>query len=164
MWGFEEPPVPEEEPPGEKVIGGYGHLAYGRHKFGAQDSKDFQYPTPQSLGPRFNGSKPQAGAYAVPRTQWITYELYYFSSSLGIDLNLFPSALPVEISEDGGTTWASAATSPYTLTARFKDGQTLWIKIVKDSMWADDSQIIIRTTMPDEFGQVITDELPVRWE
>ncbi len=147
-----------------KELGGYGHLAYGRHKFGAQDSLDLQYPTPQPIGPRFNTSLPVDGAYGIHPTQWITYEIYYYTSSIGLDPALLPSNLPVEISEDAGVTWVDAASAPYTLTARFKDGQTLWIKIVKAGDWADDSEILIRTTLPDEYGQDITGIAPVRWE
>jgi len=147
-----------------KLIGGYGNLAHGHHKYGAQDSKDFQYPIPQAVGPRFNGSRPQAGAYAVPISQWLIYELYYYSSSINVDPALLPSNLPVEISEDGGVTWVAATTTPYTMTARPKDGQTLWIKIVKTGSWTDNAQILVKTTMPDEFGQPITDITPVRWE
>jgi hypothetical protein len=147
-----------------KIIGGYGHLAHGHHKYGAQDSNDFQYPTPQPIGPRFNGSRPQAGEYGVSVSQWITFEIYYYTSSYNVDPSLLPADLPIEISEDGGDTWSDATVAPYTITARPKDGQILWIKIVKDGDWTDNSKIMIRTTMPDEYGQPITGTVPVKWE
>ena len=147
-----------------KELGGYGHLAYGQHKYGARDSLDFQYPTPTPIGPRFNVSTPANGTYGVALTQWITYEIYYYTSSIGVDPSVLPSNLPVEISEDAGDTWVDATSAPYTLMSRFKDGHTLWIKLTKAGSWAVNSEILIRTTLPDEYGQDITGIAPVRWE
>ncbi len=144
-------------------MGGYGHLAHGRHKYGGADSLDFQDP-PQALGPRFSHALPLDGAHNVPLTQWIVYDLYYYSSSPGFDYTN-PSSTPLtEISEDEGVTWFDADVAPYTTTYNFVDGQTLRVRITKSADWTDDSEILIRTTMPDEYGQPATNTLPVRWE
>lgn len=145
------------------LIGGYGHLAYGRHKFGGADSLDFQEP-PQPLGPRFSFSTPLDGANNVPLSQCIFYDLYYYSSSLGVDISNPPSTPPIEISEDAGGTWLDASIAPYTLSSYYVDGQTYRFKIQKASDWTAGADIQIRTTFPDEYGQVATDILPVRWE
>lgn len=145
------------------VTGGYGQIAHGRHKYGARDSEDFAIP-PAPLGPRFNYSSPLDGAHNVNRSQWIVFELYYYSSAYASDTSIPPPGALFEISEDGGTTWADASIAPYTLTTAFKDGQILWVKIIKAGLWTDNEEVVIRTNLSDEFGQPSTDEFPVRWE
>jgi hypothetical protein len=145
-------------------LGGYGQIAHGRHKYGAQDSKDFAWPVPQPMEPRFNYSKPIQGTYNVDVDQWIVFELYYYSSSFFDDV-LNPPAVPVlRISEDQGQTWLDAQSAPYTTTIRHKDGQVVWMKIVKNGKWTDKSEIQIAVDMEDEFGQSASLTYPVRWE
>lgn len=144
-------------------IGGYGNLAHGRHKYGGADSLDFQDP-PQPLGPRFSYALPSSGTHNVSLEQWIVYDLYYYSSTLGTDYTLTPAVSIVEISEDEGVTWLDALAAPYSTTFGYIDGQTVRFRIHKTiGVWADDSKILIRTTQPDEYGQPMTDTPPVRW-
>ncbi len=144
-------------------IGGFGVIAHGRHKYGAQDSLDFQSP-PEPLGPRFNLSYPMDGARNVALEQWITFELYCYSSSFNYDDPSGDGVFPFEISEDGGVTWEYANIAPYTCKVRPKDAQIAWILIAKSTPWANHTEIVIRTTVQDEFGQDATSEIPVRWE
>lgn len=134
------------------LAGGWGQVAWGQHEWGAGQS---------AIEPRFNLSDPIDGTYNVSREVWVEYEMYYYSS-FPVDS---PESLAVfEVSEDGGATYNSAALAPYALTTRFLGGHRLWVKIVKTGLWADDAEIILRTTVNDEFEQEITKELPIRWE
>ena len=132
--------------------GGYGIAALGRHEFGGSAS---------DIEPRFNQiSRPVDGELDVPVTQWITYEVYYYSSSPPLTA---ADGLLIEISEDGGDTYADTSLAPYTQTVRVKDGQTIWIKILKTGDWPEGEEIIIRHTAPDEYGNAVSKEYPVRW-
>lgn len=134
------------------LAGGWGQVAWGQHEWGAGQSV---------IEPRFNLSDPVDGKYNVSREVWIEYEMYYYSS-FPVDS---PESLAVfEVSEDGGASYNPAVGAPYALTTRFLGGHRLWVKIVKTGLWADDAEIILRTTVNDEFGQEITKELPIRWE
>jgi hypothetical protein len=134
------------------TYGGFGRAAHGRHRFGASSTE---------VEPRFNYiSKPVNGSYNVPRDQWVEYETYFFSSSMPENVS---EGLGIRISEDGGATWADAFSAPYTATVRRKDGQTLWVKISKSSEWADNQEIVIEHTSPDEFGNAAVSQYPVRW-
>ncbi len=133
------------------IAGGWGQVAWGQHEWGAGQS---------AVEPRFNRSGPIDGAHNVSRESWLEFEVYYFSSFPAETLS---SLTVYEISEDGGANFVDAAVAPYALTARFIGGHTLWVKIVKTGLWASASEIVIRTTRPDEFSGEITKELPVRW-
>lgn len=138
--------------------GGYGADAYGRSQYGSAASE---------IEPRFNErSTPVDESINVPEShRWLLYELYFYSSSIVmVDP---PNDFNIEISENGGVDYVSVydAGTPYTVDIRFKDGQTVWIRIEKtDGDWAGGAQIIIKTTLTDEFGQPITKVTPVRWE
>ena len=137
------------------AYGGFGQAAFGRHQYGSEASV---------IEPRFNASFPTDGQQNTPLDVWLEYEIYYFSSFPNPDDPAVTAlSYPVEISEDGGSTWMYGNVAPYTTTIRHKDGQTVWIKVVKDSDWTDNQEIVVRTTYPDEFGQSITKTLPVRW-
>lgn len=130
--------------------GGYGVAAFGRHQYGAPASV---------IEPRFNVSNPTSGAHNVALTRWVTFEIYNYSSYL--DLDALP--YPIEVSEDGGITYEYADVSPYSCTIRQKDGQTVWIKILKSSLWTNNATVVIRVTGTDEYGQEITHTFPVKW-
>lgn len=134
------------------IAGGYGQVAWGQHQCGAPAS---------AIEPRFYVSVPVDGAYNQSRESILEYEVYYYSS-FPVDSEVSP--LVFEISEDGGGSYADATEAPYTLRYRFLGGHTLWVMIVKEGLWAQDSEIVIRTTGLDEFGQSITKDLPVRWD
>jgi len=144
-------------------VGGNGRAAFGRHKYGGHDSEDFQ-ATPEAMEPRFNKSRPLDGALHVSLEQWITFELYNYSSTFNKNDPAGDGMYPIEISEDGGTTWADANVAPYTCLIRPLDGQITWFKIRKASDWTDDTEVVIRTNVMDEYGQDATDTFPVRWE
>lgn len=133
------------------IAGGWGQAAWGQHEWGNAQSV---------IEPRFNFSDPRDGKHNVSREVWLEYEMYYYSS--------FPAqtlANPgvFEVSEDGGGTFNSAELAPYALTMRFLGGHKVWLKLVKTGLWAPSAEVVVRTTLPDEFGQAITKELPVRW-
>ena len=134
-----------------EIVGGWGHAAWGESEWGNRQSV---------VEPRFNVSSPLDGTPNVSREVWLEYEIYYYSS-FPYDITSSPAVF--EISEDAGATFVSAESSPYALTQRFLGGHRLWIKVVKTGLWTASTEVIIRTTLPDEFGQVITKELPVRW-
>ena len=144
-------------------IGGSGRAAFGRHKYGGHDSKDFQLRA-APVEPRFNKSNPRDGAQQVSLEQWITFEVYNYSSTFNHNDPSGDGVYPVEVSEDGGTTWIYANVAPYSCLIRPLDGQITWFKIRKTSDWTDNAEIVIRTTVMDEYGQTATDMFPVRWE
>ena len=84
----------------------------------------------------------------------------FYGSSIPTEV---ADGLAIQISEDGGDTWADAFSAPYTTTVRVKNGQTLWVKILKTGDWTDQSQVVIEHTSPDEYGNETTKEYPVRW-
>jgi len=133
------------------IVGGWGHAAWGECEWGNKQS---------AVEPRFNVSSPLDGTPNVARDVWLEYEVYYYSS-FPYDITSNPAVF--EISEDAGSTFSSAESSPYTLIQRFLGGHRLWVKIVKTGLWTPSTEVIIRTTLPDEFGQSITKDLPVRW-
>lgn len=139
-------------------IGGYGLIANGRSQYGAAASW---------IEPRFNRiSMPEDGRHNVPLDfVWLTFELYFFSSFIVTEKG--PQAdFDFEISEDGGLNFTSiyALGSPYDFVVKFKDGQTIWLKIRKlNGDWPPQTEILIRTTAHDEFEQQITKVEPVRW-
>ena len=134
------------------AAGGWGQVAWGQHQCGAPASV---------IEPRFYTSLPPDGAYNQSRESVLEYEVYYYSS-FPAETDASPAIF--EISENGGVLYVDAQSPPYALTYRFLGGHTLWVKIVKSGLWAVDSEIIIRTAIPDEFGQPITKELPIRWD
>jgi len=138
--------------------GGYGVIAHGRSQFGAAAS---------GIEPRFKRvSSPYDGQIKVPRPFiWPTFEIYFFSSSFDFHEGP-PEGFDFEVSENGGTDFLSVfdLASPYSIDWRLKDGQTVWVKIQKlTGKWPEGSEIIIRSTMHDEFGQEVTKEVPVLW-
>lgn len=134
------------------LYGGFGSVASGRSQFGSAES---------DVEPRSNrASDPSDGAHNVASTKWLTYEVYYYSSTPPLTA---AEGLLIEVSEDAGATFTDATGAPYDLTVRVKDGQTLWIKILRTGLWPNNSEIVIRTTAPDEFGNPVTDTYPVRW-
>lgn len=144
-------------------IGGYGLIAHGRHKYGARDSLDFDI-IPQILGPRFNASSPLDGAHNVSRNRWVTFELYNYSSTFNYDDPSGDGNFPIEISEDGGSTWEYANVAPYSCIIRARNAQIAWVRITKSSLWTDNAEVVLRTSVLDEFGQDASKEFPVRWE
>lgn len=133
------------------IAGGWGQTAWGQHEFGDGQSV---------IEPRFNASDPLDGALNVSREKWVEFEVYYFSC---FPAETLTTLAVFDISEDGGDTYLSAEAPPYTLMRRFIGGHTVWVKIIKVGLWAPEEEIVIRTTLPDEFGQEITKNLPVRW-
>lgn len=139
-----------------KMTGGLGNIAHGRHQYGAAAS---------DVEPRFYVSDPSDGAHNVSLEKWIEFEVYYFSSfpdEFSPEILALP--VPFEISEDGGATYEFANVAPYSVIWRYKDGQTLWVKIRKAAPWATQAEVVIRSTYPDEFGQAVTKVVPVTWE
>ena len=51
--------------------GGYGQAAHGRSQLGSASS---------AVEPRFEVSQPVDGQRDVPRNQWLTFQVYYYSS------------------------------------------------------------------------------------
>lgn len=133
------------------LAGGWGQIAWGQHEVGAGQS---------TVEPRFNWSQPSDGKQNVPRDSWLEFEVYYFSS---FPADVLDNPAFFEISEDGGQSYVSAEAAPYTLLREFIGGHILWVKIVKTGLWTASAEVVIRTTLPDEFGQAITKELPTRW-
>jgi hypothetical protein len=134
--------------------GGFGQIPFGQHEFGAGRSL---------IPPRFGGSTPLDGAVDVPRSKILEFEVYYYTDHPD-ETNEEVTADWIEISENGGSTWASAFEVPYTTTVRKGlAGHTMWIRIIKNGLWAPSSKIVIRTTQPDEFDQVITKDAPQVW-
>jgi hypothetical protein len=134
------------------AAGGWGQVAWGQHQYGAPAS---------DIEPRFYASYPADGAYNRSRESVLEYQVYYHSS---FPAELLLGTVLFEISENGGGAYSDAQVSPYALTYRFLGGHTLWVKIVKSGLWARDSEIVVRTTCEDEFGQTITKEFPIRWD
>ena len=133
------------------AAGGYGQVAWGQHQWGAPASV---------IEPRFFSSIPPDGAYNQSRESVLEFEMYYYSS-FPVDTVTSPAVF--EISENGGALYANAEATPYALVRRFLGGHRVWVKIVKTGLWALNSEIVIRTTWPDEHGQSITKELPIVW-
>lgn len=134
--------------------GGYGFAPWGQHQYGAERS---------DIEPRFNTSAPFDGERDVELDHWIEYEVYYYSSFPNQYDPLVTAEPYVQISENSGVTYVDASVYPFSLTRRYLAGHTVWFKILKDGLWPKSSEIIVKTTLPDEYGQPISKEVPVKW-
>jgi len=135
-------------------VGGWGNIPHGQHEWGAAKS---------DIEPRFNFSAPSDGQANVDRGVFLEFEVYYYSSFPNEYDDSLLGIPEVEISEDKGATFYNAAQAPYALTKRLKAGHIVWYKVVKTGLWTANTEVIIRTTLPDEFEQAITKISPVRW-
>lgn len=135
------------------IRGGYGNAPHGRTNFGSAES---------TFEPRFFTSKPTDLAVRTPTDEWVRFTIYHTTGHVALD------NVKIEISENGGGTYTLAVENqvfiaPFSGRVRRKDGQTIIVFIEKDSPWASGSEIIIRYTGPNEFGQVASKDLPVVW-
>ena len=137
--------------------GGYGLSSYGRSEYGHGKS---------DIEPRFDTSVPLNHATHVPLSQFLKFTTYCFSSWLDL------SDLLIEISEDSGASFNPAYLtgsfqSPYdgTNSRIFRpDSQRLTVMIEKTALWTANTEVIIRFTGTDEFGQAVTSIIPVYWD
>jgi len=135
------------------MYSGFGFTSYSKSIFGNAFS---------ITKPRFNHiSKPIDGDVDVSVDTWLTYEVYYYDSKMPLTVE---DGVAIQISEDGGNTYSNAFSNPYTTTIREKDGNTCWVKILRAGSFPKGVTVIIRHTAPDNFGNVVTKDIPVRWE
>lgn len=144
------------------MSGGWGFTAYGRDQYGNVNRDDYSPPVPYNIEPRFSLSVPVDNATNVALTQALKFEVYSFRSY--IDL----SNIAVTISEDGGTTYATAyiyptSYAPYSVRFARPDGQRLWVYVTKSTNWSYQKEIVIRFTGHDEFNQQASKTTPVKW-
>lgn len=140
--------------------GGYGISPHGRSNYGNAASE---------LEPRFFSSNPTDGSVDVSvYATTIVFSVYCFSSTV-----LDDGQLLVEISENGGTSYADAYrneafVAPYAgsrsrIDFQVANPQELMIYVHKSAPWANDKEIRVRVTILDEFGNEATKEAPVVW-
>jgi len=140
---------------------GFGQLSWGRFEFGAAKS---------DIEPRYDESVPVDAS-----TGWkvfesvIRFEVYGFSSRVQDD-NVFQ----IEISEDGGGAWVDAYASkafvaPYNgsgsrIDFHQIDPQKCTVYLERTSLWPEETEIYVRVTAQDGYGNVSTKETPVKWQ
>jgi hypothetical protein len=142
------------------IFGGCGQIGCGRSVFGNGFSL---------REPRFEESKPPDGTVGFSvYSHTIHYDAYCFSSRLQ------KVGLLIELSENGGSTWATAYedgafVAPYNgansrTDLQQGDAQRFRAYIHKTSAWTNDANIQIKTTAQDEFGTEATKETVIEWE
>lgn len=117
------------------------------------------------IEPRFLSSRPSDKQKGVSLTQVLRFFVYNYTSFTDI-----PN-IRIRISEDAGATFVAAFDStgflaPYDgveSKIQRRDGHTLAIFIQKASNWARATKIVIEYEGEDEYGNVATRVLPVRW-
>jgi hypothetical protein len=142
------------------VVGGFGQVGFGRCEFGQSKS---------DVEPRYYLSNPddnEANISIYQTTIW--FSIYGFSSRVQVD-----SFLYIEISENGGTSFADAYTggsfvSPYNGSGCLIDDHLgtpgeCRVKIEKTAAWANEEQVVVRVTAQDEYENESTKETPEVW-
>lgn len=137
-------------PRGGNGISPYGRAAYGNVK--------------SDIEPRFFSSIPLDNQTSVHGATILYFTTYCFSSWIE------DRTMRVEISEDGGVTYNTiyytAFAPPYNgLHSKWYrlDSHQIRFVIEKNGKWNANSQIVIRFTGTDEFGQEATKTIPVTW-
>jgi hypothetical protein len=139
-------------------LAGFGKLAFGRHNFGAAESR---------FEPRFYSSIPVDGSSGISVYETtISFIVYGFSSLIDLD------SLHLRISEDDGGSYVDAYDAG-SFVAPFngansgiqrKDGQQTVFRIHKSAgSWADEQVIRVEVTVDDSYGDEATKETPVVW-
>lgn len=136
------------------LYGGYGQAAYGRHQYGASSS---------DIEPRLLSTKPIDGSSGAPATQVLEFIVYYYSSVPDIEGVNVDTAVQIELSVNGGTSFFIPQVPDYTITKRSLDGQRYWFKIIKATPWPRNVWVVIRYRGTDEYGNVVTKVTPVLW-
>lgn len=116
--------------------------------------------------PRFEVSVPADYSRNNAVDAFLKFDTYCFSSWIEV------SGCVVEISEDGGFTYAVAfdGTSfiaPYAGSAnkvRRPDSQRLRFYIQKSGLWPVRQRILVRLTAIDDFGEAVTKVVPITWD
>lgn len=142
------------------TVGGYGQVAFGQCELGQAKS---------DIEPRYSESFPSDGATNVSiYDRFIRFDVYGFSSRIQAD-----STLLVEISENAGVSYVSAYETN-AFVAPFNGGASridvhlskpnaIIVVLEKTGPWADETEIKVRVTGKDEYGQEATKETPIIW-
>jgi len=136
------------------LFGGYGQAAYGRHQYGAASSE---------IEPRLLSTKPLDGSSGVAASQVLEFIVYYYSSVpdiLGVSVE---TAVRIELSVNGGTSFFTPQAPDYAVTMKALDGQQYWFKIIKATPWPRGVFVVIRYRGTDEHGNVATKTTPIVW-
>ncbi len=133
--------------------GGYGFTTHGHSQYGNARS---------DIEPRFSFSSPPDNLRNVSIISPIKFEVYCYSSYIDM------ADMLIEISEDGGTTYATAYDgstflAPFSGRIQRPDGSRIWIYIFNSAPWPPQEEMVVRFSGYDEFNQEATKEIPVEW-
>lgn len=142
------------------MSGGFGQVGFGRFEAGQAGS---------DIEPRFELSIPGDGSSNVGTFKTIiSCDIYCFSSRVQED-----NVLYVEISSNGGGSYIDAYKdgsfvgiyngSKSRIDFQQSDSQQCIIYIHRLVLWPRETQIVIRVTAQDEYGNVSTKEVPLKW-